>query len=181
MIHRGCLVLLKAFSVQWLLHISNNCEWGAKWLLGSIKWKGFCGQRKALSHHLNAAQLWKQSFLPWLPPTNSFPAIQNLSPPPPLPPFPFTETSFPKGSTIVKFGGHFSGLLTGLSGACDTADHPALGTLSSLGCPGPCCPAPSAMAADSLLPPLFIFLQSPLICCHYPGVSVCSGCYNRAP
>lgn len=123
----------------------------------------------------------KTELLPLASPDQSLSNNSTSVPLPPLPPFLFTETSFPKGSMIAKSGGHFSGLLTELSGACDTANHPARGTLSSLGCPGPCCPAPSAMVAASPLPPLFIFLQHPLICCHYPGVSVCSGCYNRAP
>lgn len=52
-------MLLKAFSIQWLLHISNNCEWGVTGL--PITGTGFCGEGKATSHHLNAAQLRKQS------------------------------------------------------------------------------------------------------------------------
>lgn len=94
------------------------------------------------------------------------------------PPSLFTETSFIRGFHNCQTQGTVLGppYLTSLG----HVGHPALGALSSQGCPGPQCPPPPTTAATaSQLPSLPLFLQFPLKCRHYPGALVSSSCYNE--
>ena len=151
-------------------HVTPRCN-----RKGRLLWVG-----KELSHHLNAAQLWKQSILPGthssFPPPTPIPTAQQLPSTATSGPCPSSLNPFLPNYVITKRSRHFLGLLTWLLWGMLTIlplelcllwasqDHAVL-LFSPL--------------AASQFPSLLTFLQFSLKCWHYPGVFMSSGFYNK--